>query len=29
MLHPKVLIVDHFDDVKSQIDIQTETLLTN
>jgi hypothetical protein len=25
--NPKVIIVDHFDDVKNQIDIRTETIL--
>lgn len=25
--HPKLIIVDHFDEIKNQIDIKTETLL--
>ena len=27
--HPNLIIVDHFDEVKNQIDIKTETLLDN
>ena len=27
--HPKLIIVDHFEDIKSQIDVKTETLLQN
>ena len=27
--HPRVLIIDHFDDIINQIDIRTETLLEN
>ena len=27
--HPEIIIVDHFDDIINQIDIQTETLLSD
>ena len=27
--HPKLIIVDHFDEIKNQIDIKTETLHCN
>ena len=25
--HPRLIIVDHFDEIKNQIDVKTETLL--
>ena len=25
--HPRLLIVDHFDEIKNQIDVKTETLI--
>ena len=29
IFHPKLIITEHFDEIKNQIDIQTETLLSD